>query len=126
MKKKIIFVITKSNWGGAGRYVFDLATTLTSDYDVAVALGGTGLLVDKLRKENIRTIPIPSLGRDIHVRADSSAFFELLAIFKKEKPDVVHLNSSKAGGLGALAARMSRTIPNPAHNPQHTNASEKK
>ena len=106
MKKKLLFVITKSNWGGAGRYVFDLAASLSSEYDVAVALGGTGVLFEKLGKEGIRTISIPSLGRDIHVGNDNAAFFELLKIFKNEKPDIVHLNSSKAGGLGALAARL--------------------
>src|SRR6185437_2187326 len=34
-----------------------------------------------------------------------AAYRELKKIFRSEKPDVVHLNSSKAGGLGALAAR---------------------
>lgn len=33
------------------------------------------------------------------------SFFELLRLFRIEKPDVVHLNSSKAAGVGALAAR---------------------
>ncbi len=105
-KKKLLFVITKSDWGGAGRYVFDLATALQNDYDIVVASGGEGPLVVKLRAAGIRTIPIPSLGRDIHAGSDSRAFFNLFAIFRKEKPDIVHLNSSKAGGLGALAARL--------------------
>jgi glycosyltransferase involved in cell wall biosynthesis len=104
-KKKLLFVITKSDWGGAGRYVFDLSTALSKEYDVAVALGGNGPLVKKLYDAGIRTIPIPSLGRDINTKDDGTAFFELLRIFRNEKPDIVHLNSSKAGGLGALAAR---------------------
>lgn len=107
MKKKLLFVVTKSNWGGAGRYVFDLAVSLSEEYEVTVALGGSGALFQELKKKDIRTIPIPSLNRDLHMDADSAAFFELLTIFKKERPDIVHLNSSKAGGLGALAARMS-------------------
>ena len=106
MKKKLLFVITKSDWGGAGRYVFDMVTSLSGEYDVAVALGGTGILFEKLREKGIRTVPIPSLGRDIRIRGDGAAFAELLKIFRSEKPDIVHLNSSKAGGLGALAARM--------------------
>ena len=110
MKKKLLFVITKSGWGGAGRYVYDLTTALADEYDVAVALGGSGPLVAKLQTAGIRTISIPSLGRDINARSDGSAFFELLTIFKKEKPDIVHLNSSKAGALGALAARL-RGVP---------------
>ncbi|MBI3573720.1 glycosyltransferase family 4 protein [Candidatus Kaiserbacteria bacterium] len=108
MRKKLLFVITKSNWGGAGRYVFDLAVALSPKYDVAVALGGDGPLIAKLHNSGIRTIPIASLGRDIRATDDSAAFFALLDIFRKEKPDIVHLNSSKAGGLGALAARFAR------------------
>ena len=108
MKKKLLFVITKSVWGGAGRYVYDLAIALSEEYDVAVALGGSGPLISKLQTGGVRTIAIPSLDRDIDTRSDSSAFFELLTIFKKEKPDIVHVNSSKAGALGALAARIQR------------------
>ncbi len=107
MKKKLLFVITKSNWGGAGRYVYDLATAFSETYDVAVALGGSGALFEKLRAAGIRTFPIPSLGRDIHAASDRAACMELFRIFKKERPDIVHVNSSKAGGLGALAARLS-------------------
>ncbi|HAS85113.1 MAG TPA: hypothetical protein DCS23_03550, partial [Candidatus Yonathbacteria bacterium] len=107
MKKKILFVITKSNFGGAQKYVFDLATGLPKDqFDVAVALGGSGILIQKLHAENIRVLPIFSLARDVNPWSDITAFFELWKIFREEKPDVVHLNSAKAGGVGALVARL--------------------
>lgn len=109
MKKKILFVITKSNFGGAQKYVYDLATNLPeSDFEIAVATGGTGTLIQKLSEKNIRVLPLSSLTRDVSASSDLSAFFELLNIFRNEKPDVVHLNSAKAGGVGALAARMAR------------------
>ena len=103
--KKRLFVITKGNWGGAQRYVFDLATSLPG-FDVGVACGDSGMLVQKLKEKNIRTIPIPSFQRDVALTKEFAAFGELLKIFKTEKPDIVHLHSSKAGGLGALAARI--------------------
>lgn len=104
---KILFVITKSNWGGAQRYVFDLATALPKDeFDIEVAFGQPGLLAEKLREASIATQPILSLTRDISLSADAKSFFELLILFRTEKPDIVHLNSSKAAGLGALAARL--------------------
>jgi len=106
VKKKVLYVITKGNWGGAQRYVFDLATGLRGEFDVAVACGSTGALVEKLREKEIRTIEVPSLRRDVSASSDMRAFFELLRLFRRERPDVVHLNSSKAGGVGALAARM--------------------
>lgn len=108
-KTKILFVITKSNFGGAQKYVYDLATNLPKDrFDVVVALGGAGILIQKLHEQNIRVIPMLSLMRDIHIANDLSAFFELQSIFRTEKPNVVHLNSTKAGVVGALAARFAR------------------
>jgi len=107
MKKKILFVITKSNFGGAQKYVFDLATGLPKDqFDVAVALGGSGILIQKLQAENIRVLPIFSLARDVNPWSDITTFFELWRMFRKEKPDVAHLNSAKAGGVGAISAHL--------------------
>ena len=105
-KRKILFIITKSNWGGAQRYVYDLATSLPKDqFQVVVAFGQPGLLALKLKEAGILTHPILSLERDVSPLADIQSFFELFRLFRKEKPDVVHLNSSKAAGIGALAAR---------------------
>ncbi len=106
-KPKVLFVITKSNFGGAQKYVYDLAVCTPKDeFEVVVAMGGAGILVDKLRAQNIRTITIPSLTRDIDVQRDLTSFKELLAIFRAERPDILHLNSSKIGGIGALAGRI--------------------
>lgn len=130
-RKKIIYLITKSNFGGAQRYVFDLATSMPKDeYDVSVVFGGTGkagsepgALAEMLSRSGIRTIYVPELGRDVaalmgvhmllnpstlwhSISQEARALNALKRLFKTECPHVVHLNSSKAGGLGALAARM--------------------
>lgn len=105
--KKILFVITKANWGGAQRYVFDIATHLPkSDFEVSVAFGQEGLLAKKLEEVNVATLPIEAMRRNISISNDIKSFFELLRLFRMGKPDIVHLNSSKASGLGALAARI--------------------
>jgi len=108
-KRKILFCITKSNWGGAQRYVYDLATNLPKDkYETAVVLGGEGRLKEKLGAFGIKTITVRSLQRDVGVIKDIYSFFELIKIFRKEKPDIIHLNSSKMGGIGGLAGRIVR------------------
>lgn len=108
-KIKVLFVVTKSNWGGAQRYVYDLATGLPMDhFETAVALGGSGPLIQKLHEQRVRVLPIFSLTRDINTTSDLFSFFEMWSIFHREKPAVVHLNSAKAGGVGALAARFAR------------------
>lgn len=109
MQKRILFVITKSNWGGAQRYVYDLATKLPSNnFIVTVAAGGQGALIDKLKEKGIRVITIPYLERDINLIKETHASLALWKIFQKEQPDIIHLNSSKIGGLGALFAYVAR------------------
>lgn len=104
---KILYLITKSNFGGAQRYVFDLATSAQKlGHEVVVGFGGNGELSLRLIEAGVRTISIPSLDRDISPGADIKTFFHLFDIFSDESPDVVHLNSSKMGGLGAFAARI--------------------
>lgn len=106
-KTRILYIITKSNWGGAQRYVYDLATNLPKkDFDTKVALGGNGVLAEKLREDNIDVISIPDLERDISIFKEIKVFLNLIKLLRKERPDVVHLNSSKIGGLGALAGRI--------------------
>lgn len=115
-RKRILFVITKSVLGGAQRYVYDLATSLPRDsYEVAVAFGGNGTLgsnpgklEEMLTIFGIRTILVPELTRDFQYSNDKAAYNALSRLFKEESPDIVHLNSSKVGGLGALAARLNK------------------
>ena len=108
-KIKILYVITKSNFGGAQRYVYELATSLSKDkYDVAVAFGGDGLLKEKLIEKGIKTFEIKSFKRDISFVKEFYSMLELKSLLKEIEPDVVHLNSSKAGGMGAFIARVMR------------------
>lgn len=105
--RKILYVITKSNWGGAQRYVYDLATSLPrSKFSVSVALGGKGDLNRKLQEAGIHTFSLENLDRNLALRADIRGFISLYRTIRSFRPDIVHLNSSKAGGLGALAARL--------------------
>lgn len=112
-RKKILYIITKSHpFGGAQRYVYDLATHLPRDqYDVTVALGGTGLLKEKLDADGVQTVVLHAAQRDINILKEVRFFFELYKLYTREQPDTVHLNSSKAGGMGALVGRL-RGVPN--------------
>lgn len=73
-------------------------------FDAAVAAGGAGVLIEKLSRAGVRTISIPFLQRDIGITKELLSLFALFKIFKSERPDIIHLNSSKIGGLGAVAA----------------------
>jgi len=106
---KILYLITKSNWGGAQRYVYDLATgAARAGFPTLVALGGDGELSVQLRSAKIPVHTLRALTRDVGFLQEWRAFREIIALLKKEKPDVLHINSSKAGGMGALAGRLCR------------------
>lgn len=105
---KVLYIITKSEpMGGAQKYVYDLSRALLSEnIDVSVALGGAGRLKELLGDAGITTHSINSLQRNIHVFKEIAVFFEIMRLCRTLSPDIVHLNSSKAGGLGALAIRL--------------------
>ena len=104
---KILYLITKSNWGGAQRYVYDLATAFAvKGHDVTVAYGGSGELAKRLLEANVKTIALDSLGRDIKISQEIKSLKVLYSVLKREKPDIIHLNSSKAAGLGAFLGRL--------------------
>jgi glycosyltransferase involved in cell wall biosynthesis len=105
--KKILYIITKGHWGGANRYVFELAIEMrTLGHTVAVACGGSGVFTQKLAEAEIPVFSIESFERDINLKKELSSLFELAQVMRKFRPDIVHLNSSKAGGSGALIARI--------------------
>ncbi len=128
-RKRILFAITKSNWGGAQVYVATLAKAAKeAGATVAVTLGSAtgkagapGLLATKLMEDGIETIPLSSMRRDISLMREFSAFLELVRVIRKYKPDVLHVNSSKMGALGALAGRIAAvpTIIYTAHGWPH-------
>jgi glycosyltransferase involved in cell wall biosynthesis len=109
--QKVLFVLTKGTWGGAQRYVFDLARSLPQEqFQVSVASGDAGELQRRLTEKHIPVITLPHLTRDIRFSAEVRAFVRLLRLFWRERPDVIHLNSPKTGGLGSLAARVYKIL----------------
>lgn len=107
--KKILFLITKSNGGGAQRYVYDLATHLPKQsFSVVVAAGGNGTLLQDCTQAGVRTVTLPSLGRDVSPLRDWKSLSEIRLLLRHERPDILHLNSSKAGFLGAIAGRLEK------------------
>ncbi len=109
---KILYIITKSNWGGAQRYVYDMATHAAQEKvngencTVSVVLGGNGMLAEKLKMAGIPVISIAGLERDVNPIKDIGVFFRLISLFRAERPDVIHVNSSKIGAMGAIAGRI--------------------
>ena len=104
-KPFVLHIITRASWGGAQRYVYDVATD-TKEYIQAVATQPTGTLVDELRKEGVTVYPLFHARRSVLPFHDLSTLFNIISLLRRVKPDVVHLHSSKMGLIGGLACRI--------------------
>lgn len=104
--QKILYIITQSQWGGAQRYVFDLAVGFKDEFEVAVACGAGGNLIGRLEKESIQVFRLENMVRQISPWRDLLCFWELYFLIRRQRPDIVHTNSSKAEILGNMAARL--------------------
>jgi glycosyltransferase involved in cell wall biosynthesis len=119
MKKKILYIITQSELGGAQRYVLDLAKNLKNEYDIAVAFGEQGAqgeMAKYLEKAGITYFVIPQLKRNLSPFYDVLAYFKIKKLIFDLKPNIIHLSSSKVSILGSLAthcAKKSKKMGNP-------------
>lgn len=105
-KRKVLHVITLSEFGGAQDHVLALArNTDRSLFDVEVACAPGGVLVDKL--QGICPVhTLQAMRRNISPWNDLRTIGDLVRLMKAGRYDVVHTHSSKAGILGRVAARI--------------------
>jgi len=108
MKPKIFHVITKLELGGAQKVTLMTLERLPRDrYELALITNPEGLLVDWANRiPGLKRFWIPSLIREVQPVQDFLTLVSLWRLFRKERPDVVHTHSSKAGILGRWAARL--------------------
>jgi glycosyltransferase involved in cell wall biosynthesis len=106
-KKRLLIAITLAETGGAQSYVAQLLPALTERYDVVVAAHGPGRLEAAATRAGARFVPLRNVRRRIGLR-DLAGLVELVRLFRRERPDIVHLNSSKIGALGRIAALLAR------------------
>ena len=111
-RAKLLFLITRSEHGGAQAHVLELITNLRDDFDIEVATGEEGFLIDACKTAGIRTHVIAGLVRDIRPIADLRAFLAILRLFKLVDPDLIHAHTWKSGFLGRLGSDVLRNPSN--------------
>jgi glycosyltransferase involved in cell wall biosynthesis len=67
---------------------------------------GEASLESLARARRIPTEHVPDLGRRLDAAGDLRGFLRLVRIVFREKPDVIHTHTAKAGTLGRLAAAL--------------------
>jgi len=104
-KKRILLVITQSEFGGAQRFLYDLIKNLDPEkYDILLAVGKDGT-VNSFETKGLKTYKLNFLRRNINPFYDIRASWELKKLIKDFDPQILFLNSSKAGFIGSFVSK---------------------
>ncbi len=106
---KILYLVTKSERGGAQIHVLDLVRTLRGRIEPVVACGDDGFLIDECRKLGVEVHIVPNLVHPIRPLQDARAVFAVSSLIRRCSPDIVHGHTSKAGLIARLAGTLTRT-----------------
>ena len=107
-------VITRLDWSGAPDIIEMICSYLDpSVYDITLVYGLTRYpsknTVEFLKKFNGKIVFIPPLKREVSLIEDLLSLIRLYFIFIREKFDVVHTHTAKAGFIGRIAAKLAGT-----------------
>ncbi|MEA1899614.1 MAG: glycosyltransferase [Thermodesulfobacteriota bacterium] len=108
-KIKILRIIARLNIGGPAIHTALLTQGLDPDRFQSVLVAGKvsakeGDMSYLADTYGIKPIIISELQREISIVNDAMCFFHILRIINKEKPDIVHTHTAKAGTVGRIAA----------------------
>lgn len=114
---KIVHIITRLILGGAQENTIITCKLLAErGHDVTLvtgpALGPEGDLYEFANNQKFRFIILNDLRRQINPHYDIPAYFQIKAVLRELKPDIVHTHSAKAGILGRYAADSYRRAAN--------------
>ena len=112
-QKRVLFVITQSEFGGAQRFLYELATRLDKEkYEILVTSSSKGKseFLNSLEQKGIKTKRLTFLKRKVNPFYDFLALIQLIILINRFKPDFLHLNSSKSGVLGSIAGFMIKSL----------------
>jgi glycosyltransferase involved in cell wall biosynthesis len=90
------------NVGGTARYVGELIENIPGSLLVTGYVQGSE--IEDSFVESLQVIRVPHLGRKISIVGDFLAWIELTKIIKREKPEIVHTHTFKAGLIGRLVS----------------------
>ncbi|HKQ62859.1 MAG TPA: glycosyltransferase family 4 protein [Candidatus Polarisedimenticolaceae bacterium] len=117
---KVLQFVTRLDLGGAQEICLDLCRRLLADgHEVHLLTGVEGELMDDARAiPGLRLHAWADWHHPIRPAADLRCLWRLVALLRRERYDVLHTHSSKAGLCGRVAARLAGLPPRVVHNVQ--------
>ncbi len=108
---RIAHIITRMDKGGSAQNTLFTAVKLDKHkYDVSLISGNLndpqGEISRVINESGIKFMLVPNLVREISLFNDIKAFWQLYSVIKKEKFDILHTHTSKAGILGRWAGKL--------------------
>lgn len=112
-KKKIIRIVTRLNIGGPTIHTTLLTAGFNNkDYESILISGKEdrleGDMNDYIKSKKVKPIRLSNLKREISLIDDIYILLKLYRLIKREKPDIVHTHTAKAGFLGRIASFFAR------------------
>jgi glycosyltransferase involved in cell wall biosynthesis len=106
---KILRVIARLNMGGPALHVAYLTEGLTKrGYDTTLVSGSLARGEDSMAfvadAHGVEIVRIDELGREISPLRDLLATIRLARLIRKERPQILHTHTAKAGTVGRVAA----------------------
>ncbi|GAB6579522.1 glycosyltransferase family 4 protein [Bacillus cereus] len=106
---KVLYVITRSDWGGAQAHVYDLIKEARQrGIECEVIVGEEGEFMYRVEEIGVKVTYLSSLVHPIHPLKDCKATFQLYKMIKEKSPSIVHAHSSKAGIIARMAGFLAR------------------
>ena len=103
--KKVIHIV-ESFGSGVFSFLVDLINSTDEEFEIVVAYGVRNETLENFKdyfRDKVKFIEVQNFTRSINLGKDFKALKEIKQIFQNEKPDIVHLHSSKAGIIGRFA-----------------------
>lgn len=109
-KISVLHVITRMEEGGAPRVLLALLDGMDGGefvQSLAAAAGAPGSdLLERGRELDITVHEIKTLTREVNPIKDMLSLFSLVSLMRRNRYDIIHTHTSKAGFLGRLAGRL--------------------
>lgn len=106
---KVLYIITRSERGGAQIHVLDMIRMLRETAEPVLACGDEGFLTEEARTLGVEVHILPDLVHRIHPVRDGRAVLAAVALIRRIRPDIVHGHTAKAGLISRLAGVLTGT-----------------